>query len=186
MKVPNRHGGFTLIELLIVVATVGLIASIAMGTLITTREKGRDTKRIEDLQLIRKALDLYYADRNEYPPSPCGYNCNGYYYSTDSSWQTFESVLEPYIDRLPVDPINNLPGPWTDGRYSYTYGNVGSPNYPPVASLTPTEEPTYDLTAQLESTSHPERCAVNNYRFYFYDAHWCGPYSQQIYEASPH
>jgi len=189
----NRRSGFTLLELLIVIAIIGLLATITVGALTTTRAKARDTQRIEDLQQIRKALELYLHDHGEYPPSPCGYNCNSYYYSDRivgvAGWQNLEALLEPYIDRLPVDPINNLPYPWVDGHYVYAYGNVGSPNNPPSdppISGTPTKEPTYDLTTQLESLDHPQRCGVKYYRFFFYDAPWCGSYSKQIYEASPH
>ncbi|MBU0625110.1 type II secretion system GspH family protein [Patescibacteria group bacterium] len=191
-----RQSGFTLLELLIVIATIGLLLTIASGPLLGSRVKGRDQKRLEDLRQIRQALDMYLSDHGEYPPSPLGYNKNSYYNScitnpADSrAWVHLEDLLDPYIDRLPIDPLNRpISWPWVDGVNCYAYGNVGSPNYPASAPLTPTKEPTYDLTAQLESTSHPERCAIKDYKFYFSDAHWCrafgGGYSNQIYEASP-
>ena len=188
-KKNNSQAGFTLLELLIVMAVIGLISSIAVGATTTTRSRTRDQRRIDDLLQIRKALELYLHDHGDYPPGPCGYNCNSYYLSTHSNWDTFANYLKPYIDRLPVDPVNNLAYPWNDGHYSYSYGNVGSPNHPGLAGGTPTPQPTYDLTGQLESPDHPQRCGVVGYRLYFTKARWCtafgGNYSNQIYEASP-
>lgn len=166
---------FTLIELLIVIAIIGLLSSIVLASLAQARMKARDAKRIADLNQIRVALELYYNDYGYYPQSACGWDCNGYYYSTDSGWTTFATTMAPYIN-LPKDPINNAAGPWNTGNYSYAYGNVGKTTY----------KAQYDLTTQLEDPNNPNRCAVRNYVFYFDNRLWCngGGYSSQIYEAS--
>jgi hypothetical protein len=130
-----------------------------------------------DLINIRKALDMYFADNGTYPPTGCGYDCNGYYYSVNSSWQTLENYLRPYISSLPKDPVNNSGGPWNSGNYSYTYGNSYR------------NPPRYDLTAQLETINHPLSCGQKNWKFHYDDRPWCtnfgGEYSNQIFEASP-
>ncbi len=172
-----KNHGFTLIELLVVIAVIGILASVVLASLNSARGKARDAKRIADLAEMRKAIEFYYDDRGYYPPSRCGWDCNDYRYSSDvNDWNALAAELAPYISKLPVDPINNLNGPWGNGNYSYSYGNVG--RY--------TQRVQYDLTAQLESTTSPHRCAVANYRFYFDSRLWCngGGYSQQIYEAS--
>lgn len=170
--------GFTLIELLVVIAIIGVLSSVVLASLNQARIKARDTSRISQLAEIRKALELYYLDYGYYPASNCGWDCNGYRYSYDSSWNTLASDLAPYIT-LPRDPVNTGCTPWSANCFSYAYGNVGRSTYAPQ----------YDLTAQLEDTNSPYRCAARGYRFYFNNQGWCsasgGSYSDQIYEASP-
>lgn len=175
----SNRKGFTLIELLVVIAVVGLLATISVIGFSSMRMKSRDMRRIADLKRIRDALELYYQDNGFYPPSPCGYDCNGYYYSYDTSWDTLAQYLSPYLGKLPIDPKNTIGAPWSVDRYSYAYGNVG--RYVAPA--------TYDLTAQLEDPNSPYRCGVKDYRYYFTHDHWCtafgGIYNNQIFEMSP-
>jgi len=187
--------GFTLLELLIAVAILGLLASIISAPIMASRQRSRDAKRLEDFRVIRDALEMYQNDHGSYPPAPCGWNCNGYFYSCVSSgaaaWSNFATYLTPYISgEVPIDPINtpNRP-PWSiaDEGYCYAYGNVANPGVGPVPGGI--KEHTYDLTARLETPNHSERCAAQDYRYYFTDAHWCtafgGAYSNQIFEGSP-
>jgi len=171
--------GFTLIELLVVISIIGLLSSIILSSLNSARMKARDSRRIADLNQIKLALELYFDANGYYPQSNCGWDCNGYRYSTDSSWDLLAADLRPYIKTLPKDPRNNCAGPWNAGCFSYAYGNVGRN----------TQRVQYDLTAQLEDTSHPQRCGVKGWRWYFDNRYWCtafgGSYSNQIYEASP-
>jgi len=88
--------------------------------------------------------------------------------------------LQEFLPKIPVDPKNNATNPWTTGNYSYAYGNVGKS----VSVQNPNGVIQYDLTAQLESASDPDRCAVKAYKFYFNDQPWCGSYSGQIFEVS--
>ncbi|HWH16311.1 MAG TPA: prepilin-type N-terminal cleavage/methylation domain-containing protein [Candidatus Paceibacterota bacterium] len=167
--------GFTLIELLVVIAIIGVLSSVALASLNQARVKARDASRISQLTEIRKALELYYLDRGYYPPSGCGWDCNGYRYSYDaSSWNALQTELAPYMPDLPEDPVNTGCPPWGNNCFSFAYGNVGRNTYPAQ----------YDLTAQLEDSGSPYRCAVRGYRFYFNNQAWCGSYSGQIYEAS--
>ena len=59
--------GFTLIELLIVVAIIGLLASIVLVGLGGARARGRDARRVADLSEVQNALELYYTKNNAYP-----------------------------------------------------------------------------------------------------------------------
>jgi general secretion pathway protein G len=175
----KKQFGFTLIELLVVISIIGLLSSVVMTNLDGVRKKGRDARRIEDLRQIRNALELYFQDHGYYPPSSCGYDCNGYRYSNSpSSWNALAADLAPYLAKLPVDPINSNCSPWNNNCFSYTYGNVG--RY--------TRGHTYDLTTQLEDPNHSQRCGVKGWKFYFDNRYWCtafgGQYSNQIYEAS--
>lgn len=178
----NKNKAFTIIELLVVIAIIAVLAAIVITNVSGYVAKARDDRRIVDLQNIRKALEMYYADNGFYPPSSCGYDCNGYYVSYSfSSWATLENYLKPYLSSLPKDPINSNCAPWSIGDcYSYTYGNVGRYTY--VSQ--------YDLTGRLEVKDNPLACKFQCYKFYFNSVNqWCtqcgGGYNNYVYEASP-
>lgn len=165
--------GFTLIELLVVIAVIGILAGVILASLNNARAKARDARRISDLSEIKKALELYYSDFGYYPASSCGWDCNGYAYSGNSTWTTLASSLAPYI-KLPNDPVNSGGYPWDTNGYTYAYGNVGRTVY----------SPQYDLVAQFE-TANPYRCSIKQYRYFFNTVPWCGSFSGQLYDASP-
>ncbi|MCX6731493.1 MAG: prepilin-type N-terminal cleavage/methylation domain-containing protein [Candidatus Parcubacteria bacterium] len=174
MKNKIKKSGFTLIELLVVIAIIGILSSVVLASLNSARMKARDARRIADLKQIQLALELFYDSNGYYPQSNCGWDCNQYRYSYDSSWDALATDLKPYISALPKDPLNSSCAPWNNNCYSYTYGNVGRSTYPAQ----------YDLTAQLEDTSNSQRCGVKNWKYYFDNEPWCPQYSNQIYEAS--
>jgi prepilin-type N-terminal cleavage/methylation domain-containing protein len=59
--------GFTLIELLVVIAIIGLLSSMIMLSLSSSRLKARDAKRLTDMNQIRSGLDIYYNTGGGYP-----------------------------------------------------------------------------------------------------------------------
>jgi len=63
----RREKGFTLIELLIVIAIIGILATMVVLSVGSYREKARDARRINDLRQITSALIMYYNDNDGYP-----------------------------------------------------------------------------------------------------------------------
>jgi len=149
---------------------------VILPALGTARAKGRDVRRVADLKQIQTAIEMYYTDNGYYPPSSCGWDCNGYFYSANSSsWNSFYTHLSPYISKMPVDPINSSCYPWVDNCHSYVYGNV-------IRSI---NTPNYDLMTQLEDKNNSLRCEIKNYKIALSGgtSSWCGPYSKYMYDA---
>src|SRR5690348_10989734 len=64
---PRSAAGFTLIELVVVVAIIGILASIAAVQFGQTLIKSHNAYRRATLVTLRTALYNYYADNNEFP-----------------------------------------------------------------------------------------------------------------------
>lgn len=59
--------GFTLIELLVVIAIIGILASIVIASLGSVQSRGRDARRMSDINSLQKALALYSSSAASYP-----------------------------------------------------------------------------------------------------------------------
>jgi prepilin-type N-terminal cleavage/methylation domain-containing protein len=158
MLKQKHQKAFTLIELLIVIAIIGLLASIVLVSLNSARSKARDAKRKADLRNMTTALEFYYNEYGVYPPFRASNTCGGSRpdfatsYCSDSNWLSTDANLLNYVSRLPRDPINSLgqdDSPWWQA-YTYTYGVTADGKF-------------YDLLGELENTSDPDRCAVRQW-----------------------
>ena len=121
-KKVNKKG-FTLIELLIVVAILGVLASVVLVGLGPVQKQGRDARRISDLRQVQNGLELYY-------------NRNGSYPTGITNWGQLANTLTRAgigISNIPVDPTNN-------STYFYRYGSDGT-SYVLGARLEDTNNP---------------------------------------------
>jgi type II secretion system protein G len=117
--IKNSKKGFTLIELLIVVAIIGILATLLMVNFIAVRQRARDAERKSDLRQIQSALELYRSDNGSYPSSLTNCTCSGNACLGNSTCSTI------YMQKIPVDP--NSPSYWNTG--SYYYSSTGETSY---------------------------------------------------------
>lgn len=109
MKTVQNKKGFTLIELLIVIAIIGLLATLAIVSLTTAQQKARDTKRVADLKQLQNAVELYYSENSTYPVSAA------------ATWASFGTSISSYITNIPQDPTNT-----GTSVYSYASNNTNT------------------------------------------------------------
>lgn len=68
----KNNKGFTLVELLVVIAIIGILAVVAVPSLMKNIEKGKVAKLESDYNVIATGMVTYYADKNEYPTGTGG------------------------------------------------------------------------------------------------------------------
>lgn len=100
-----KRRGFTLIELLIVIAIIGILATIIVISYTNAQAKARDNKRKADLQAVSSAVEMYYADKKQYP-----------YIEENRGYYRVRSVND-----------ETKQGRWTDGFSASDYLASGSP-----------------------------------------------------------
>lgn len=88
---PSRRSqaGFTLLELIVVIAVVGILASIAMPNFIQTPQRAKEAVLKTNLRTLREVIDQHMGDHGVYPPS------------LDAL------VEEGYLRAIPVDPMTD-------------------------------------------------------------------------------
>lgn len=62
----RKNKGFTLVELLVVIAIIGLLSTLAVVSLSNIREKGRDAKRLSDMDALKTVLELTNSEKGSY------------------------------------------------------------------------------------------------------------------------
>lgn len=93
-KLTNKSTGFTFIEIMVVMAIVAMLISIALPRYFEGLKRSQEAVLKEDLSVMRKAIDHYYADKNIYP----------------ANLQTL--VDERYLKFIPEDPITTSADSW--------------------------------------------------------------------------
>jgi general secretion pathway protein G len=88
------QAGFTLIELLIVIALIGILASMGVVQYRNSIQSTKEAILKTDLFRMRDAIDQYYADKTKYPSS------------LDAL------VSDGYMRKIPEDPITKSADTW--------------------------------------------------------------------------
>jgi general secretion pathway protein G len=107
------EGGFTLIELVIVMAVIGLLAAIAIPSFVRSVQKAKEAVLLEDLHVMRNAIDSYTIDKEKAP-------------------QSLEDLVQAgYLKAIPKDPITSSNDTWITSQsdmlsdISQSQGGIG-------------------------------------------------------------
>lgn len=71
-SIRNGERGFTLIELLVVIVIIGILIGLAVPVVSSFLERGRDTDRKADVEIIADAAEMHYQDNQAYPETVYG------------------------------------------------------------------------------------------------------------------
>ena len=86
--------GFTLIELLVVMVIIASLLAIAVPRYFRSLDHSKEVVLLQDLAVMRDALDQFYEDRGEYPET------------------LLDLETERYLRKVPVDPMTKSAETW--------------------------------------------------------------------------
>jgi general secretion pathway protein G len=90
----RQNAGFTLIELMIVMAIIGILATLAIPSYIGAVRHAREAVLKEDLLVMRQAIDSYTMDKQKGP-------------------QTLDDLIQDgYLKSIPEDPMTHSKDTW--------------------------------------------------------------------------
>ncbi len=130
---PNRpehlrsQAGFTLIEIMVVIAIIGILATLIVPKIMGRPDEARVTAAKHDLSTISQALKLYRLDIGRYPTTEQGLKALVERPTSEPVPQNWKAG--GYLDRLPNDPWGNpyqYANPGTKGEIDlYSFGDDG-------------------------------------------------------------
>ncbi len=97
-SIVHKACGFTLVELMVVLVLIVILASLAAPLVTSSIQRGREAVLREDLLVMRKAIDDYYADTGNYPED------------------VKQLVEKRYLRKIPVDPLTERSDTWREVR----------------------------------------------------------------------
>jgi len=104
MRRHRTQSGFTLIELMIVMAIIGILATLAIPSFVVAVKHAREAVLKEDLQTMRTAIDSYTMDKQKAPQS------------------LDDLIQDGYLKKIPEDPMTHSKDTWvtdtSDAMYS--------------------------------------------------------------------
>ncbi|KKB64544.1 general secretion pathway protein GspG [Robbsia andropogonis] len=127
---PGRLArGFTLIEVMVVIAIIGILATLIVPKIMNRPDQARRVAATQDIATLMQSLKLYRLDNGRYPTTEQGLRALIAKPSTDpvpNNWKD-----GGYLERLPNDPWGNpyqYLNPGVHGEVDvFSYGADGKP-----------------------------------------------------------
>ena len=93
-RIRQSEAGFTLMELMIVMAIIGILATLAVPSFIGALRTAKEAVLKEDLHVLRAAIDSYTMDKQKAPQS------------------LDDLVQSGYLRSIPEDPMTKSTDTW--------------------------------------------------------------------------
>ncbi|WP_174848551.1 type II secretion system major pseudopilin GspG [Yersinia artesiana] len=100
-----KYKGFTLLEMMVIIIILGLLASLTIPSVMSSKNRADQQKALSDIAAIGNALDMYKLDNGYYPTESQGINS-----LVNKPIELPIPRIYPkngYIRRLPNDPWGN-------------------------------------------------------------------------------
>lgn len=114
----SRHGGFTIVEMLLIIAIIGILATIVMMTVNPPKQikKAENVRHVSGQQAVRDAVEQYYLDTDANPNDaqlPTGFGqampiCAAGV-TADPTCVNMDLLAPTYIAAIPRDPTEPNP-----------------------------------------------------------------------------
>jgi|GEM_PF-1582644 len=111
----KNKNGFTLIESMVVMCIIGVLSAVLTQALPFLREKTRDDRRIFELDMLRRQIELYKNETGAYPATLVGAAYATFFTQADAFSATYSpaqitetnyvpGLVPNYFAQLPKDP----------------------------------------------------------------------------------
>ena len=125
----SKDAGFTLIEIMVVIAIIGILATLIVPKIMGRPDEARVVAAKQDVGTIVQALKLYRLDIGRYPTTDQGLKALVEKPTSEPVPQNWK--MGGYLDSLPKDPWGNVyqyANPGTNGEIDvYSFGSDGKP-----------------------------------------------------------
>ena len=101
----SRRAGFSLIELIVVMLIVAILAGVVLPRIIGRGDDARLTRTLNDIQSIRKAAELLYADVGRFPADGIADQDPGFANVNQVPSALRDEWRGPYLDRWPDETV---------------------------------------------------------------------------------
>jgi len=110
----QKDAGFTLMELMIVMAIIGVLATLAVPSFVSALKSAKEAVLKEDLHVLRAAIDSYTMDKQKAPQS------------------LDDLIQDGYLKKIPIDPMTKSDTTWvtdtSDSMHSLDQTDPGIDN----------------------------------------------------------